>query len=155
MKLFDLQYFDLHDSAVDELYNFVNVAKADEAKINNINDLSLYLLPNFQTDAVNENKMKSFLYSLNLAIHDLKMIQDLKQLHGQYEAFNCYNRAIVKFAINIVQLATNTDYLMFELYTKTPSPSMDVDGIVQSEIIQRLMSQLEHEDEAEFTKIFF
>lgn len=146
MKMFDLQYFDLHDTEVDELYNFVNVDKADNVKANNINDLLLYLLPNIKTDAVNTNKMKSFLYSLNLALHDLRMLQDLKQIHGKYEAFKCYKRAIVKFAIEIVQLASNTDYLSYELFTKTPSPSMDLDGTVQSEVVQRLTSQLEIDD---------
>lgn len=155
MKLFDLQYFDLHDSEVKELYDFVNIDKADDGKTNDINGILLYLLPSLQIDAMNTNKMKSFLYSLNLALHDLKMIQDLKQLHGQYRAFNCYKRAIVKFAIDILQLASNTDYLMFELFSKTPSDSKAFDGLKSSEIVNRLMSHLETDEKAEYAKIFF
>lgn len=154
-KLFDLQYFDMHDDEVNELYQFVNSDLADEAKINNVNDLATYLLPNVRTSAVNVNKLKSFLYSLNLVFHDVAMLQELAQLYGKYEAFKFYKRIIVKFAIDIVQLANNTDYLTYELFSKTPSPSMD-DEVAQSDIVQRLMNEINLGDEdASFMKIFF
>lgn len=155
MKLFDLQYFDIHDNDVSELYQFVNNEKADEEKINNVNDLAQYLVPNVQMNAVNANKMNSFLYSLNLAIHDLKMIRELIELHGKYEAFNCYNRVVIKFAIDIVQLANSTDYLTYELFSKSPSQSMDHDGDAQPDIILRLLNQLDPDEDPKFRKIFF
>jgi hypothetical protein len=114
----------------------------------------VHLLPNVQMGAVNANKLKSFLFSLNLAIHDLKMMQELIQIHGKYEAFNCYNRIIVKFAIDIVHLANSTDYLTYELFSKSPSQSMILDDSAQPKIVQRLMDQLDPEDAA-FKKIFF
>jgi hypothetical protein len=155
MRLFDLQYFDIHDTEVSELYQFVNEGLSDDARINNVKDLVSFLLPNVQLHAVNANKLNSFLYSLNLAIHDLNMMQDLIQLHGKYEAFNCYKRVIVKFAIDIMQLSNNSDYLTYELFTKKPSPSMLHDGIAQqSEITQRLMKHLDPDDST-FAKIFF
>lgn len=157
-KLFDLQYFDLHDGEVDKLYQFVNFDFADDEKINNEKDLAVYLLPNVQTSAVNVNKLKSFLYSLNLVLHDIAMLQELTQLHGKYEAFKCYKRIVVKFAIEIIQLANNTDYLTYELFSKTPSPSIG-DGIAQSDMVHRLMNQLDldncDDNNANFTKIFF
>lgn len=157
-KLFDLQYFDLHDDEVNKLYQFVNSELADNEKINNASELAIYLLPNVQTNAVNVNKLKSFLYSLNLVLHDIAMMQELTQLHGKYEAFKCYKRIIVKFAIEIIQLANNTDYLTYELFSKTPSPSID-DGIAQTDIVQRLIQQVDldnsDDNNANFMKIFF
>jgi hypothetical protein len=153
-KLFELQYFDLDDSNVDELYQFVNVDLADNAKINNVKDLALYLFPNVRTDTINNNKLKSFLFSLNLAIHDLKMMQGLIEIHGKYEAFNCYTRITVKFAIDIVTLANNSDYLTHELLGKTQSSIIVNDQKVVSKIIERLFAQLDAED-ALYKKIFF
>jgi protein prenyltransferase alpha subunit repeat containing protein 1 len=153
-KLFDLQYFDLHDDEVNELYQFVNSGLADNAKINNVKDLALYLFPNVDSKSVNTNKLKSFIFTLNLALHDLKMVQDLIEIHGKYEAFNCYNRIIVKFAIDIVNLANNSDYLTYELFGKAQSCVAMDDGRAQSKIIERLFSQLDGGD-ALYKKIFF
>lgn len=157
MKLFDQQYFDLHDQDVTELYQFVNCGLSDDAKINNVQDLAGFLLPNVRLDAVNVNKLKSLFYSLNLAIHDLMMMQDLIQLHGKYEAFNCYKRAVVKFAMDIVQLCNNSDYLTLEQLSPNTSIEgnlMAHDGIAQSDIVQRLLAQLDPDD-TKFAKIFF
>lgn len=148
MKLFESQYFDLHDADLNELYQFVNCGLTDDAKINNSQDLVKFLLPNIQLDVANANKLKSFLYSLNVAVHDLGMMQELIQLHGKYEAFNCYKRVVIKFAIDIVQLCNVTDYLTCEV----PSPS---DDIAQSAIIQRFKSQLDADDTGTFARIFF
>lgn len=153
IKLFDQQYFDIHDTEVNELYQFVNRGLSDDKKINNAKDLLTSLLPNIELSGMNANKSKSFLYSLNLAIHDLNLMHDLIQLHGNYEAFNCYKRVVIKFAIDIVQLCNNSDYLMFEEFKKTPSPLMH-EGLVKSEIIQSLLSHLDPED-GTYAKIFF
>lgn len=149
-----MQYFDLHDNDVNELYQFLNSGLADNAKINNVKDLALHLFPSVKSESVNTNKLKSFLFSLNLAIHDLKMMQDLIEIHGKYEAFNCYNRIIVKFAIDIVKLANNSDYLSQELFGKSQSSFTMHDERVQPEIIMHLFAQLDPED-ALYKKIFF
>lgn len=147
-KLFDQQYFDIHDAEnVDELYRFVN---SGDVIINNIRDLSRFLLPNVDIDAVNANKLKSFLYSLNLAVHDLRMMREMAEMHGSYEAFKCFKRVVVKFAIEIVRLCNDTDYLKFEMMTKAPEIMRDETS--QPEIVERLMQQLEVD---QFTRIFF
>lgn len=151
-KLFDLQYFDLHDTEVNDLFEFVNSTRSDQSMINNIIDLVEFILPNVKMQTVNANKLKSFLFSLNLAVHDLKMMKDLIDLHGKYEAFNCYRRVIIRFAIDVVQLANESDYLSYEQFTKKPSPSMMHDGATQSQIVQHLMAQLDPDDSAQ---IFF
>jgi hypothetical protein len=144
-KLFDQQYFDIHDSEnVDELYKFVDLP------VSNIREVARFLLPAVDIDSVNQNKLKSFLFSLNLAVHDLRMMQELAKMHGNYESFKCYKRVVVKFAIEIVQLANGSDYLKFEGFQKTPptTPSN------QPEVIGKLMQQLDDIDE-EFLRIFF
>lgn len=149
MKLFDQQYFDIHDSEnVDELYQFVN--SGDLAIVSNVRELARYLLPNVEIDKVNVNKLKSFLFSLNLAIYDLRMIEKMLEMHGKYEAFKCYKRIVVEFAIEIMRLANCTDYLKFEIFTK-PS-AMTGDDAAQSEIVSRLAQQV---DDDEFKRIFF
>lgn len=135
---------------INEVYQFVNCGLDDAKKINNVSDLASHLLPDVQIAVVNSNKLKSFLFSLNLALYDLKMIKDLIELHGKYEAFNCYRRVIVKFAINICQLANNSDYLSFE---KASSVSVR-SGSSQSELVKRLMIELDPDDDA-FTNLFF
>lgn len=153
MKLFDQQYFDIHDDDVSELYQFVNSIGPEQPKINNVGDLAAFILPNVQIEAVNAGKLKSFLYSLNLALHDLKMVLELVELHGKYEAFSCYRRIIVKFAIEIIHLADSTDYLQIA-FNKSPS-QMIHDSTAQSGIVASLMERFLDTDDATFTKLFF
>ena len=86
--------------AYGELFEFVNEPLADHEAINNIEDLIKYLIPSATSH--NANKIKSFLFALNRAVYDLKLIQDLIRLHGIYEAFTCYKRIDVKFAIYLI-----------------------------------------------------
>lgn len=149
MMLFDLQYFDIHDNDVNELYQFANQG-SEQTKINNATDLAAFLLPNIRIEAVNANKLKSFLFSLNLAFHDLKMVLELEELHGKYEAFNCYRRIIVKHCIEILHLADSTDYLQ-TLFSKTPSPMIHSTS-KNHDIAASLMKLLDKDDA---TKIWF
>lgn len=151
LKLFDQQYFDIHEAEnFEDLYKFVNVG---DFAVNNSRDLARFLLPNVDIDAVNKNKLKSFLFCLNLAVHDLQLMQELVEMHGNYESFKCYKRVVVKFATEIVQLANDTDYLMHEVNKKLPATSAIVHE-KQPEIIAKLMQQLD-DIEDEFLKIFF
>lgn len=42
-------------------------------------------------------KMKSFLYCLNVCAYDLEFIDEMRQMYGFREAFECHRKAIVKF----------------------------------------------------------
>lgn len=158
MKLFDLQYFDIHDTNLNELYQFINCGLLDEdCKINNFNDLALNLLPNLSSlQSINNNKMKSFLYVLNLAIHDLQMMNELTQLHGKYEAFNCYRRIIIKLAIQICRLVNSSNYLIDENFIKISTSAHNV-GDAQLDIVDALIRQLDFNDKnnVKFAKLFF
>lgn len=151
MKLFDQQYFDIHDAEnVDDLYKFV---QTDNFSVNNIRDLARFLLPNVDIDLVNQNKLKSFLFSINLAVHDLRMMQELTEMHGNYESFKCYKRVVVKFAIEIVRLANNTTYLKDEVFKISPVATPIAEKS-QPEVIAKIMHQLDDIDD-EFLRIFF
>lgn len=160
-KLFDLQYFDIHDTNLNELYQFVNCDLPDERKINNINDLALYLLPNVSSrrQSINAVKLNSLFYFLNLIVHDLRMINELTDLHGKYEAFNCYRRIIIKSAIDICRLTNSTNYMMNEQFIRNTSNNAQLahEGIAQSDIVDILMKQLDFSDErnVKFAELFF
>jgi protein prenyltransferase alpha subunit repeat containing protein 1 len=159
VKLFELQYFDIHDTNLNELYQFINYGLPEDSKIDNINDLVLKLLPNVSSSrqSINANKLNSFLYSLNLIIHDLSMMNELTQLCGKYESFNCYRRTIIKFGIDICHLVNTTDYLKSEHFIKTSSISHDKNAQPCLEIVNALVEQLDFSDEnnVKFAKIFF
>jgi protein prenyltransferase alpha subunit repeat containing protein 1 len=164
MKLFDLQYFDIHDTNQnDELYQFVNsrLVPSDGRKINNnVNDLVLNLLPNLPIAAsqINRTKLNSFLYLLNLIIHDLKMLKELTELYGKYEAFNCYRRIIIKLAIDACRLCYNTDYLTNEHFVSKSSPTIINNAQQQPlEIVDILVQQLDmnEENNVKFAKLFY
>lgn len=42
-------------------------------------------------------RIKSFLYCMNVAAYDLKFINELSELFGNREAFECHRRAIIRF----------------------------------------------------------
>lgn len=117
-----------------ELFEFVNEPLADHEAINNIEDLINYLIPSATSH--DANKIKSFLFALNRAVFDLKFIQDLIRLHGIYEAFTCYKRIDVKFAIDLINF-------------------MNGASNVQPAIINKLLSCLStSEKDLEFRKTF-
>lgn len=170
MKLFDLQYFDIHDTNnLTELYQFVNSrlptpSEPDDSssKINNVNDLVLNLLPNLPTPSaasqqrqIYGNKLNSFLYSLNLIIHDLKLMNELTELYGKYEAFNCYRRVIIKLGIDACRLVHGTDYLKNEYFASKNSSS--IINAQEIPIVTTLIQQLDLSDEnnAKFAKLFY
>lgn len=171
MKLFDLQYFDIHDTNnLTELYQFVNSrlptpSEPDDdssSKINNVNDLVLNLLPNLPTPSaasqqrqIYGNKLNSFLYSLNLIIHDLKLMNELTELYGKYEAFNCYRRVIIKLGIDACRLVHGTDYLTNEYFASKNSSS--IINAQEIPIVTTLIQQLDLSDEnnAKFAKLFY
>lgn len=158
MKLFELIYFDIHDTNLNELYQFVNCALPDEScKINNVNDLALYLLPNVPSlQLINANKLNCFLFVLHLVICDLSLMNELTQLHGNYEAFNCYRRIIIKFAIDICRLVNSSNYLMNEHFIKSINSTAHV-GVAQSDILDLLVKQLDlsNESNVKFAELFF
>ena len=133
-KLFDLQFFDPDDMIYSELFEFINEPLADPEAINNIEDLIKYLIPSATFH--DANKIKSFLFALNRAVYDLKLIKDLTRLHGIYEAFTCYKRIDVKFAIDLIKFMNGTSN-------------------VQPAIIKQLLSCLStSEKDQEFRKMF-
>lgn len=150
---------------LNELYQFVNCGLPDDRKINNVNNLALYLLPNVAASSsssgnlpsLNNVKLNSLFYFLNLIVHDLRMINDLTDMHGKYEAFNCYRRIIIKSAVDICRLTNSSNYLMNEQFIKNTSVTINQAGIAQSDIIDKFLKQIDFSDErnVKFAELFF
>jgi protein prenyltransferase alpha subunit repeat containing protein 1 len=165
MKLFDLQYFDIHDTNLNELYQFVNnrlLPPDDTNKINNVNDLVLVLLPNLPTPPsatqrqVYSNKLNSFLYLLNLITHDLNMMRELTELYGKYESFNCYRRIIIKLGIDACRLVHGTNYLTNENFASKNSTAIIENAQQPLAIVDALINDLEmSENNVKFAKLFY
>lgn len=45
-------------------------------------------------------KMKSFLYCLNVCAYDFEFVEEMRQMYGYREAFECHRKAIVKFMVD-------------------------------------------------------
>jgi hypothetical protein len=105
---------------------------------------------------MNNVKLNSLFYFLNLIVHDLRMINDLTEMHGKYEAFNCYRRIIIKSAIDICRLTNTSNYLMNEQFIKNSSTKINHVGITQSDIVDVLIKQLDLSDEhnVKFAELF-
>lgn len=166
MKLFEQQYFDIHDTNLNELYQFVNNRlPPDTTKINNVNDLVLNLLPNLPTTItpsasqrqIYGNKLNSFLYLLNLIIYDLNMMSELTELYGKYEAFNCYRRIIIKLGLDACQLVHGTDYLTNEYFASKKPLVIFNQNEPQLPIVAALLQKLDMSDEKniKFLKLFY
>ncbi|XP_055309947.1 protein prenyltransferase alpha subunit repeat-containing protein 1-B [Sitodiplosis mosellana] len=54
------------------------------------------IIPQRDCDSDND-RIKSFLYCLNVAAYDLKFTSELKEMFGYREAFECHRRAIIRF----------------------------------------------------------
>lgn len=159
MKLFDQQYYDIHTpECYDDLLQLIQkYSNEDETKVATFKDLITYLLPNaeqFYGDNINVHKLRSFVYCLNLVAHDIVMIQELKELFGHYEAFECFKRIIIKFAIEIIELTCKTDYLLINATTK-PNLLMDDNEVFQSNLIELLMSFYDPNLDEKFKLCFF
>lgn len=158
MKLFDQQYYDIHSpECFDDLSQLIQKYSNEGGNnISSFKDLKSYLLPNpdrFSDDKVNVHKLRSFLFCVNLVAHDILMIQELKELFGHYEAFDCYKRIIIKFAIDIIELTCKTDYLLTNAMAK-PNLLMD-NEISHSNLIQLLMSFYDPNSDDKFKLCFF
>lgn len=108
-KLLESNYSDTdndedEDNLFFELKKFVkNVMEGyDLVQIETPDELLAVLLPNINhIEFGNEmkKKYKSFLYCMNLAICDIKLIEELKYMYGDNMAFEYHRRAVLQFFV--------------------------------------------------------
>lgn len=79
-----------------ELIGFVSRITAKH--ISTIDQLIDLLLPIGQTNH-NELETKSFFYCMNIAAQDLDMCNELTNMYGYREAFQCHRRSVLKFIV--------------------------------------------------------
>lgn len=79
-----------------ELINFASRVTSKE--ISTVDQLFNLLLPTGQSNR-NELQTKSFFYCMNIAAQDLDMCNELTNMYGYREAFQCHRRSVLKFIV--------------------------------------------------------
>lgn len=79
-----------------ELISFV--CRITSKEISTIDQLVNLLLPIGHMNR-NEIQTKSFFYCMNIAAQDLDMCNELTNMYGYREAFQCHRRAVLKFIV--------------------------------------------------------
>lgn len=106
-------------------------------------------------------KMKSFLYCLNVCAYDLEFVEEMRQMYGYREAFECHRKAIVKFMVDkclewsLVPAGTamlnrcksmpNREQPL-EKMMKTTSANLDADGTLTTDGILAALKRTELDD---------
>lgn len=79
-----------------ELVNFVG--RITSKQISTVDQLIDVLLPIGQTNH-NDMETKSYFYCMNIAAQDLDMCNELTNMYGYREAFQCHRRSVLKFIV--------------------------------------------------------
>lgn len=80
-----------------ELIDFVG--RITSKQIATVDQLINLLLPPIGQTNHNELQTKSFLYCMNIAAQDLNMCNELTNMYGYREAFQCHRRSVLKFIV--------------------------------------------------------
>lgn len=89
-----------------ELISFVNRITSKE--ISTVDQLVNLLLPIGYMNR-NEIQTKSFFYCMNIAAQDLDMCNELTNMYGYREAFQCHRRAVLKFIVESFKKYNSVD----------------------------------------------
>lgn len=107
-KMLETTYFDEDDgSEFAELIQYVNALM--NVSIEDVDDLLRWITPSVSRENMNEIKLRSFLFCLNLAVYDLRFCQELKTLFGESHALENHRRFMIKF---IVDRCRNASYAL-------------------------------------------
>lgn len=97
-KMYESSYFDEHDNDISELMQYAGCLV--NASIETVDELLRWLVPAASRENLNQLKLRSFLYCLNLAAYDLKFCEELKSVYGASQAFENHRRFMLKFIID-------------------------------------------------------
>ncbi|XP_001844388.2 protein prenyltransferase alpha subunit repeat-containing protein 1 [Culex quinquefasciatus] len=99
-KMSEVGYYDEDDGRnFEELFRYVGQLLND-ATIDNVDDLLSWLAPSILREGMNEIRLHSFLFCLNLAAYDLRFCEELRALYGESHAFENHRRFMVKFIVD-------------------------------------------------------
>lgn len=106
-KMSESLYFDEHDGDdLDELMQYTG--SLVNSPVETVDDLLRWLIPTASRDTLNELKVRSFLFCLNLAAYDLRFCEELKSTYGDSKAFENHRRFMVKFIVDRCRCAPRT-----------------------------------------------
>ncbi|XP_055547579.1 protein prenyltransferase alpha subunit repeat-containing protein 1-B [Wyeomyia smithii] len=98
-KMLEGTYFDEDDDHdFSELMNYVG--QLMDSTVANVDDLLRWIVPSVNREQINEIKLRSFLYCLNVAAYDLRFCEELKSLYGESKAFENHRRYMIKFIVD-------------------------------------------------------
>lgn len=103
--MWETRYYDHEDLNNGELFKFTKKLFQKELSTD---ELMSHLI--ISKEALDNEKLISFLYCLNRAVYDLELCEDLVNSFGYYEAFECYRKITVQYIFDIIQDA-NSNYL--------------------------------------------
>lgn len=120
-KLRQLQFFE--DTPVPSYSDL----KALIAELNQLTDLQtpediLAVIAPKSLATSSSGQVRSFLFCMNLAAYDLRLVDDLTQMFGEREGFSNHRRSIKKFIFDTCLTMNRNDEDMVENNAKTTSP---------------------------------
>lgn len=106
-KMFESLYFDEHDGDdLNELMQYTSFLV--NTTVENIDELLRWLIPTARKDKLNQLKLRSFLFCLNLAAYDVRLCDELQSVYGESQAFNNHRRFMLKFIVDRCRNAVYT-----------------------------------------------
>lgn len=106
-KMYESLYFDEHEGDdFSELMKYTG--SLVNATVENVDELLRWLVPTACKEALNQLKLRSFLFCLNLAAYDLRFCDDLQRVYGKSQAFDYHRRFMLKFIIDHCRCASST-----------------------------------------------
>uniref|UniRef100_A0A1Q3F160 Protein prenyltransferase n=1 Tax=Culex tarsalis TaxID=7177 RepID=A0A1Q3F160_CULTA len=109
-KMYETGYYDEDDGRnFEELSRYVGQLLSDVASnVDNVDELLRWLAPSVLRESMNEIRLHSFLFCLNLAAYDLRLCEELRSLYGESHAFENHRRFMVKFIVDQCRDAANS-----------------------------------------------
>lgn len=98
-KMLETVYFDEDDgSECTDLLQYVSSLMG--VTVDNVDDLLRWLAPSIDRTDMNEFRLRSFLFCLNLATYDVRFCKELVSLYGESQAFENHRRYMIKFIVD-------------------------------------------------------
>lgn len=99
-KMLEIGYYDEDDGInFEELSRYVGQL-LNGVTIDNVDELLRWLVPSVLRQSMQEIRLHSFLFCINLAAYDLRFCDELRSLYGESHAFENHRRFMVKFIVD-------------------------------------------------------
>lgn len=96
LKLLETGFYEEHQSISDYSSLCEFIKSVCKAQVNSIE----HLVRLFGNGFVYDHKVKTKLFCLNIAAHDLQLCSELTNMYGYRESFNCHRKAVLKFIVD-------------------------------------------------------